>query len=161
MRWIRARKDNIDLQFPLFVDIDVAHIIRVTSSWAPWRLKLPPSRVFAQPFVQTYIKENIKAPRHWPLWGEPMGDLWIPLTRGQRRGKCFLLMTSSCIWNLPRVRLETQLFYIANFLFVDMIWRQREQWHWANFPQYLSFFGPEGLITIRTLLRLTMWNTCI
>ena len=26
--------------------------------------------MFAQPFVQAQIKENIKALRHWPLWGE-------------------------------------------------------------------------------------------
>ena len=25
----------------------------------------------AEPFVQAQIKENIKAPRHWPLWGNP------------------------------------------------------------------------------------------
>ena len=29
------------------------------------------------------IKENIKAPRHWPLWREFAGDLWIPRTKGQ------------------------------------------------------------------------------
>ena len=39
-----------------------------------WRLKSPESRLFTQPFVQTQIKENIKAPRHWPLWGEFTGD---------------------------------------------------------------------------------------
>ena len=27
--------------------------------------------LFAQPFVQTQIKENTKAPRHWLLWGNP------------------------------------------------------------------------------------------
>ena len=27
---------------------------------------------------QTQIKENIKAPRHWPLCGEFTGDRWIP-----------------------------------------------------------------------------------
>ena len=42
------------------------------------------------------IKENIKAPRHWPLWGEFTGHPWIPRTKGQWRGKCFHLMTSSC-----------------------------------------------------------------
>ena len=26
------------------------------------------------------IKENIKAPRHWPSWGEFTGHRWIPLT---------------------------------------------------------------------------------
>ena len=25
---------------------------------------------FTQPFIQVQIKENTKAPRHWPLWGE-------------------------------------------------------------------------------------------
>ena len=42
----------------------------VTSKWARWRLKSPASRLFAHPFIQAQIKENIKAPRrHWPLWG--------------------------------------------------------------------------------------------
>ena len=59
-------------------------------------LKSQASRLFAQSFVQVWIKENIKAPRHRPLWGESTGDRWIPLTKGQQRGKCFLLMTSSC-----------------------------------------------------------------
>ena len=31
--------------------------------------------------VQT--KENIKAPRHWPLCGEFTGDRWIPRTNDQ------------------------------------------------------------------------------
>ena len=46
-------------------------------------------------FIQTQIKENIKAPRHWSLCEEFTGDRWIPRTNGQLRGKCFLLMTSS------------------------------------------------------------------
>ena len=41
------------------------------------------SRLFTQPFIQAQIKENIKAPRHWPLWGEFTGDRWIPHTKGQ------------------------------------------------------------------------------
>ena len=52
--------------------------------------------MFTQPFIQMQIKENIKAPRHWPLCGEFTGDRWIPRTNGQLRGKCFHLMTSSC-----------------------------------------------------------------
>ena len=35
-----------------------------------------------QPFVQAQIKENIKAPRRWPLWREFTGDRWIRGTRG-------------------------------------------------------------------------------
>ena len=37
------------------------------ASWAPWRLKSPATPPFAQPFVHTYIKENIKASRYWPF----------------------------------------------------------------------------------------------
>ena len=44
--------------------------ITVPSQRARWRLKSPASRLFTQPFVQTQIKETIKAPRHWPfVWG--------------------------------------------------------------------------------------------
>ena len=57
--------------------------ITVTSYWARWRLKSPASRLLIQPFVQAQIKENIKAPRHLPLWGEFAGDQWIPRTKGQ------------------------------------------------------------------------------
>ena len=32
-------------------------------------------------------QENIKAQRHWTLWGESTGHRWIPLTKGQLRGK--------------------------------------------------------------------------
>ena len=57
--------------------------ITVTSQWAQWRLKSPASSSFAQPFVRGQIKENIKAPRHWPLLGECTYNRWIPLTKGQ------------------------------------------------------------------------------
>ena len=40
-------------------------------------------------------KKTIKARRHWPLWGEFTGDRWIPRAKGQWRGECFHLMTSS------------------------------------------------------------------
>ena len=43
--------------------------ITVTSWWTRWPLKLLASRLFAQPFVPAQIKENIKAPHYWPLWG--------------------------------------------------------------------------------------------
>ena len=71
--------------------------ITLTSWWARWRLKSPASRLFTQPFIRVQIKENIKAPRHWLLRGEFTGDRWIPRTKGQWRGKCFHLMTSSCM----------------------------------------------------------------
>ena len=44
--------------------------ITMTSQWAPWRLKSPPSPLFTQPFIGVQIEENIKAPRQWPSCGE-------------------------------------------------------------------------------------------
>ena len=32
--------------------------------------------LFSPPFVQAQIKGNIKAPRHWPSWGESTDDQW-------------------------------------------------------------------------------------
>ena len=43
--------------------------------------KAPASRLFTRPFIQAQIKENIKAPRHWPLCGEFTGHRWIPPQR--------------------------------------------------------------------------------
>ena len=69
---------------------------RNTHSELPFRYrKSPASRLFTQSFIQTQIKENIKAPRHWPLCGDFTGDRWITHTNGQLRGKCFHSMTSS------------------------------------------------------------------
>ena len=58
-------------------------VISVTSQWAQRRLNSPASRLFAQPFVEAQIKEIIKAPRDWSLWGEFTGDQWIPRTKDQ------------------------------------------------------------------------------
>ena len=65
------------------------HCIRVTSWWARWLFKPPASRWFTKPFLQAQIKENIIAPRHWPLWGEFSGDRWIPRTKGPVMRKMF------------------------------------------------------------------------
>ena len=51
--------------------------------------------------VQAQVKGNIIAPRDWPLWGEFPGDRWIHRTKGQSRGKCFHLMTSSWTTSSP------------------------------------------------------------
>ena len=38
------------------------------------RFKSSAYPVFAKPFIRAQIKENIKALRHWPLYGEFTGD---------------------------------------------------------------------------------------
>ena len=44
---------------------------------------------FIQPFIQALIKENIKAPRHWPLCREFTGDRWISPHKGPVTRKMF------------------------------------------------------------------------
>ena len=63
----RSRMRSIDIFCAIKQSIKQQLDITVTSSWARWRLKSPASRLFAQPFVQAQIKENIKCPRDWPL----------------------------------------------------------------------------------------------
>ena len=59
-----------------------------------WRLKSKATPLFVQSFVRAHIEDNIKAPRHWLLWGESTDDRWVPLTKSQWCRKCFHLMTS-------------------------------------------------------------------
>ena len=77
--WIRLKVYHQTLK--MIHSFWTSTFITVTSQWAPCRPKSLPSRLFAQQFVQTHSKENIKTPRHWPLWGESTGDRWFLLTK--------------------------------------------------------------------------------
>ena len=81
-----------------------------------WHLKSPASPLFVQPFVPAWIKENIKAPRHWSLWKEPTGDWWIPSTKVQLRWKCFHLMISSWIHPDTFMNIVTKLLSLLFLL---------------------------------------------
>ena len=48
--------------------------IALTSQWASWRLKSPGFSLLVQQFDPANIKENMKAPRYWHLWGESTSD---------------------------------------------------------------------------------------
>ena len=61
--------------------VTAVECITVTSYWARWRLKSPASRLLAQPFIQAQIKENTKAPRHWPCKGNPLMTGEFPAQR--------------------------------------------------------------------------------
>ena len=52
-------------------------------------LKTPALRLFTQQLTQVQINENIKALRHWPLWGEFTGDQWFPPHKGPAMLKMF------------------------------------------------------------------------
>ena len=61
---------------------------------------LQPHHCWLNRLFRCRSKKNIEAPRHWPLRGEFTDDRWIPRTKDQWRGKCFHLMTSSCLFML-------------------------------------------------------------
>ena len=55
-------------------------------------------------------RRSMKAfPRHWSLCREFTGDRWIPRTKGQLRGKCFHLMTSSSYFTISVLIIITTL----------------------------------------------------
>ena len=100
----------------------------MTPQRAWWRVKSPASRLFTQPFILAQIKENIKAPRHWPLWGEFSGDLWIPRTKRPVTGKMFPFddVNMGPWWHLEGVVLRSHnsksvLLHYADF---DYIFRK-------------------------------------
>ena len=76
------------------------------------------ARFFAEPFVQAKTKENIKAPRHSPLWGEFTGDPWyFTHTNGQYRGKFFHLMILSWLFK----KNNDLYFMFSNYIFLYAI----------------------------------------
>ena len=81
------------------------------------RLKSPGSPLFNRPFNQAQIKENIKAPRHWPLCGEFTGDRWITGLHTESETK------------LPPFADISNAFYCNKFFASWLIF------HWLFFPK--------------------------
>ena len=77
--WLNGKTWMINFVQNFYVGTLIYHYSDVIK----WRLKSPALRLFIQTFIQVQIKENIKALRHWPLWGEFTGDQWNPHTKGQ------------------------------------------------------------------------------
>ena len=74
---------NVFINTVSAVALQAEHYNDVIMSMMVFCFKSPASWLFTQPFIQAQIKENIKAPRHWPLCGKFTGDRWIPCTKGQ------------------------------------------------------------------------------
>ena len=74
---------NVFINTVSAVALQAEHYNDVIMSMMVFCFKSPASWLFTQPFIQAQIKENIKAPRHWPLCGKFTGDRWIPRTKGQ------------------------------------------------------------------------------
>ena len=98
-------------------------------------------------------KKNIKAPRHWPLWGESTGDRLIPRTNGQWRGKCFHLMTSSWRWRryngIPSSwKRRACLFWLSIPWLLMTRWRKepghQQPWYWPSHVGAFEFHPQNG-----------------
>ena len=130
----------------------------MTSWWARWRLKSPASRLFTQPFIQTQIKENTKAPRHWPLCGEFTGTGEFPAQRAsyaenasiwwrhheQNAVYIFILIfwVSQMISRVTWERYEPTKKAITHVISV-----KRTQWVWAQAGQ-LTHWGRDKMAGI-------------
>ena len=88
----------------------IPYIITATSKWARWLLKLPASRLFTQPFVQAQIKENIKAPRHWPLWGNSPVIGEFPAHRAINAEKFSISWRHHVLWQIHMILARYKIF---------------------------------------------------
>ena len=68
--WMRNHSLQTTAGFVFLSTIHSLQDITLTSKWPQW--------LFTQLFIQAQIKENIKAPRHWPLCGEFPGTGEFP-----------------------------------------------------------------------------------
>ena len=125
--------------------------LTVTSWLTRWRLKSTASRLFSQRFIQAQIKENTKAPRHWPLCGEFTCDWWIPLTNGQWRGKWFRLMTSSCKDEIPWKEAAYPSVFTMTFIWhKQMISTSEEQGASVEVWEWITYFIPPFVMYVIT-----------
>ena len=120
--------------------------ITATSLWAQWHLISLASQLFAWPFVAAEIKENIEAPRHWPLWGESNGHRWIPLKRASN-------VENVSIW-WRHYETNAVLFYR---------WVNQACMIWKNYKYYwvLHIFDEENKRDIHPSLLCQLMILCI
>ena len=90
------------------------HMVTVAIHWtlARWGLKPLVTRLFAKPFVHTKNSTCFTVLYCWPFVKEgtpPVDDQWIPITKGQRQGKRFCIISSS--WTTLSWWLQFEITY--------------------------------------------------
>ena len=120
-------------------------------------LKSPASRLFTQLFIQTHVKENIKAPRHWPLCGAFTGDRWIPRTKASNAenasiwwphhgtsGTLLIIMVTHVVYCISSHYLQkwphTNLTYAAHDNRCISIWKPTDALHTLDMMKAASIF---------------------
>ena len=126
--------------------------ITLTSWWVQWRLKSPASPLFTQPFIQAQIKENIKAPRHWPLCGEFTWSRWFPAQRASNAENVPIWWRHHALTRVTACQTEiqyTQKSYAkgSRFLSFVLYWCQTSSHKKAPFYWYRnSYYKPETVV---------------
>ena len=127
----------------------IFHCITVTSQWGQMCLKSPASRLFNQSFIQTQIKENIKAPRHWPLCGEFTGEQWIPHTNASYTENASIWWRHHGGKNCkakPQVPGDFPLQRASNAEGISMSWTSRPILHVTTLHVPATSISPSGNI---------------
>ena len=90
--------------------------ITMMSWWARWRLKSLASPLFTPPFIQAQIKENIKAPNHWPFWNSPMTGEYPAQMASNAEMFPFddVIMIEICLLQDFPVRIPLTMTFLAN-----------------------------------------------
>ena len=76
--------------------------------------------VYSTVLYKAQIKENIKAPRHWPLWGEFTDDRWIPRIKGPVTRKMFSFDASAQVNIVNSTILDTVYSAISDIIFLRL-----------------------------------------
>ena len=86
------------------------------------------------------IKENIKAPRHWPLCREFTGDRWIPRTRASNAGSVSIWWRHhvSMISHFLRMLLSFEMVRAVNDLMLRDMFRSFLVWLRTMVEHYLA-----------------------
>ena len=95
--------------------------------------------IVTQPFIQAHIKENIKALRHWPLWGELTGHRWIPCTKASNEENVSIWWRHHGV--LGKMSSVRPLNPPLNLQF------QKKYWLVVHVPDYIKFIYRTLIIT--------------
>ena len=111
--------------------------------------------LITQPFIQAQMKENIKAPRHWHLWGEFTSDRWIPHHNGPVTRKMFpfdVIMTS-LVFNVLYIFRHSEDQYISMGFALNTLRSWQNGCHFADDIFKCIFFNESVWISIKISLK--------
>ena len=103
------------------------------------------SRLFAQAFIHALIKENIKAPRHWPLWGEFTGTGEFPIQRASNAENVFIWW---CHHGPKRLDFNSSLFINA---LQGTIWKAMIKCEYSENDKCRSKFQIQIRVELKTI----------